>query len=117
MITIKDFQKGDKVYILTRNRGRNTGPTICESEVVSVGRIYVTIGSNTWSRKFSNDDSEFLKEKVDCGEASFLFKTRKDAEEYIEKCDLALWLGLLSVTKAEKYSLEQLKKVKAILKS
>lgn len=117
MITIKDFKKGDKAYILTRNRGRNTNPTISESEVASVGRTYVTIGSNAWSRKFTNWDTEFLYEKVNCGEASLLFKTMKDAEEYIEKCDIALWLGGISVNKAEKYSIEQLRKVKAILES
>lgn len=34
---------------------------------------------------------------------------------YIEKCNLALWLGCLSVNQAEKYSLKQLKKVKEVL--
>ena len=117
MLTIKDFQKGDKVYILTRNIGRNTNPTIYESKVTAVGRTYVTIGINAWSRKFANNDSEFLYEKVSCGEASLLFKTMKDAEEYIEKCNLALWLGCISVGKAETYSVEQLRKVKKILET
>ena len=117
MLTIKDFKKGDKVYILTKNMGRNTNPTICESEITSVGRIYVTIGNNAWSRKFENFNSEFLHEKVNCGESSLLFKTMEDADEYIEKCDLAIWLGRISVSTAEKYSIEQLRKVKAILNS
>lgn len=115
MITIKDFKKGDKAYIFTRSRGRNTEPIICEKEVTTVGRIYVTIGSNAWSRKFSNWDAEFLYEKGSCGESALLFKTMKDAKEYIEKCDIALWLGTISVNKAEQYSIEQLRKVKEIL--
>lgn len=115
MITIKEFKKGDKVYILTPYRVRNTKPTINEGEVASVGRIYVTIGNGPYSHKYMNNESEFLYEKIDYGESRLLFKTYKDAEDYIEKTELALWLGCISVTRAEKYSLEQLRKVKEIL--
>lgn len=115
MITIKDFKKGDKVYTLTQNKGRNTRPTISEREVASVGRIYVTIGDGPYSQKYMNRESEYLYEKVDFGESKLLFKTYKDAEDYIEKSDLALWLGCISVDKAKKYSLEQLRKIKEIL--
>lgn len=115
MLTIKDFKKGDKVYILKRNAGRNTKASICEKEVTFVGRIYVTIGNAGWEQKFMNYDSEYLYEKVSYGEAGLLFKTLQEAEEYIEKCSLALWLGCISVGKAETYSIEQLRKVKEIL--
>lgn len=113
-LTIKDFIKGDTAYMLKRNRGRNSSMDITEVTVAGVGRCYVTI-SGPWERKFQNWEKEYLFEKVDCGEAALLFKTKEDAEEYIEKCELALWLGNISINQAEKYSVEQLRKVKEIL--
>lgn len=116
MITIKDFKKGDKVFILHRSAIRKAEPTITEREVYSVGRTYVTIGTERcWQSRYMNWDTEYLREKVDYGEPSLLFKIRKDAEQYVEKCDLALWLGLLSVSEANNISHEKLKKVKEIL--
>jgi len=82
---------------------------------LSVGRTYVTTGRNAWERRYRNGESDYLLEKVTCGEGGFLFVSRTDAEAYIEKCDLALWLGCISVMKANKYSIEQLRKVKEIL--
>ena len=114
MLTIKDFKKGDKAYSLLRNNGRNTEPVIAEVEVISVGRSYVTTGG-VWQKKYQNWDEEYLFEKNDFGESDLLFKTREDAENYIEKCNLTMWLGCLSVAKAESYTLEQLRRVKEIL--
>lgn len=115
MLTIKDFKVGDIVYTLNMNRGRNEKPVIHEETVTTVGRTYVTTGINAWSRKYMNWDAEYLHEKVECGESRQLFKTMSDVEDYIEKCDLALWLGGMSVHKAEQYSVVQLRKVKTIL--
>lgn len=117
MITIQDFKKGNKAFILLMNRGRNSEPTVKEVKIQSVGRTYVTIGQGAFSKRYQNWNSEYLYEKVDYGESTLLFKTKEDVENYIEKCDLALWLGCLSVTKAESYSLEQLRKVKGILEN
>ena len=115
MVTIKDFQKGDKAYSLLMNMGRNEKPTILEVEIKSVGRTYITIGNNAWTQKYINWNAEYLQEKVNYGEPSLLFKTMEDAENYIEKCELSLWLGCLSVREAEKFSLEQLRKVRELL--
>ena len=114
MITVKDFKKGDTVYSLLRNTGRNTEPIITEVEVMSVGRSYVTTGG-VRPRRYQNWEEEYLYEKTDIGEASLLFITKEGAENYIEKCNLALWLGSVSVRQAESYSLEQLRHVKEIL--
>lgn len=114
-MTIKDLKKGDKAYILTENRGRNTKIKIEETNVLSVGRMYVTVGESRWQYKFMNWNPDCLIEKVNCGEARLLFKTYTDAENYMQKKNLALWLGCISVGRAEKYSLEQLRKVKEIL--
>lgn len=114
MLTIKDFKKGDTVYILQENMGRNTMSVVSERTVLRVGRTYVTLDT-AWEEKFMDWDKEYLLEKCDFGEKKLLFKTRADAEGYIEKCDLAQWLSRISVSQAEEYSLEQLRKVKEIL--
>lgn len=88
MITIKDFQKGDIVYILTRNKGRNADSFKKEAEVTCVGRMYVTTGINCWTRKYMNWDADYLYEKVEFGEATLLFKTKEDAQNYLERAEL-----------------------------
>lgn len=117
MLTIKDFKKGDTVFSVTMNIvGRLKEPDIIEQTVSSVGRVYVTTGNGSWAQKYADHNSEYLLERATYGESHLLFKTRKDAENYIEKYNLAIWLGTLSIAHAEKYSLEQLRKVKEILK-
>ncbi len=117
MLTIKDFKKGDTVFSVTMNIvGRLKEPDIIEQTVSSVGRVYVTTGNGSLAQKYADHNSEYLLERATYGESHLLFKTRKDAENYIEKYNLAIWLGTLSIAHAEKYSLEQLRKVKEILK-
>ena len=113
MLTIKDFNKGDKAYIVSDRYSRG-GMKITEVTVTTVGRQYVTVGDGAWSRKFQNRNSDMLLEKVDCGASDYLFKTRKEAEEYIEYEDLCVWLSTLN-NYSNKYSLEQLRKAKEIL--
>jgi len=114
MLTIKDFNVGDTVYVVLMNSGKNDKPQITEKTVASVGRIYITL-EGVWKERYFQWDYDYFMEKVDFGEAKLLFKTRKDADDYLEKCSLALWLGGISVSRAEKYSVEQLRKVKEIL--
>jgi len=112
VITIRDFVKGNKAYSLTTKKGKST---ITEEYVQKVGRTYVTTGTGYSERRYENWDSEFLHEKVVYGESALLFKTKEDAEQYLEKCDLCVWLGNISVNKASSFSLEQLRRVKEIL--
>ena len=115
MITVKDFKKGDAVYSLLRNTGINAESVISQVEVKSVGRTYVTTKEGVWEKRYQSWGDEYLYEKTDVGEARLLFITKEDAENYVEKCNLALWLGSVSVRQAESYSLEQLRRIKEIL--
>lgn len=112
MISVKDFTKGDTVYLLQRNIGRNARPSVSEDTVVSVGRKYVTV---TRDRRFQDWNADYLYEKTRCGEALLLFATKEAAEEYIEKNDLAVWIGNFSVSDAEKLSLSQLRQIGNII--
>lgn len=109
-ITIKNFSKGDTAYIVVDAHGGDNY-RIIDATITAVGKKYVTIGR----RKFQDVNANYLHEIVNCGWADMLFKTRQDAEEYIEKVKLSLWLGSMSVYEVSKYSLEQLRKVKEIL--
>ena len=86
-----------------------------EVTVQTVGRKYVSTGEGILASKYREWDEEFLYESVSCGEASLLFPTRKCAEEYLEKSELARWVGSFSTGSARRCSLEQLRKVKEIL--
>lgn len=117
MITIKDFKVGEPAFIVNMNFGRKESPSITETVVTAIGRVYVTTGNGM--RRFMDDTregrEESLKEKVSFGSADLLFNSRIAAEEYIEKNNLEMWLGCISVDGAKSYTLQQLRTVKNIL--
>lgn len=112
MLKIKDFKRGDRVYVLQPNKGVNREPVISEKMIISVGRLYVTTNDN---KKYKSREREYLQEVVQCGESRLLFRTGEDVRDYLEKCSLALWIGGMGVSEAEKYTLEQLKAVRQVL--
>lgn len=113
-MTIKDFEKGQTAYILNMHKGRNTEPTIMETMVAAIGRKYVTV-SNGNRYETDNDNPYGLIEVIDWGDRTILCPSRTDAEMYIERDKLQMWLCSASNFGRDKYSLEQLRKVKAIL--
>lgn len=117
MLKVSDFLKGDKVYIL--DYWINNNPSIEEAKVVSVSNGYVVV-DNPWVFKFSDWNSEyhdarFLYEVGKIEKPSLLFKDKEEAEKYLIKTKLALWLGAISFDKAKNFTLEQLQKVRDIL--
>lgn len=114
-VTIKDFQIGEVAYRLLRNEGTTREPVIRKERISSIGRTYVTTmyGGNTY--RYQSWNREYLLEKVDYGEKALLFRTREELDEYVKKCEIAKWLGRMDISMAEKYSYEQLRRVKEIL--
>lgn len=112
-ITLKDFCVGQKVYILKSDQ-RNE--TIVESNVVAVGRKYITVDYGYPVSKYSVEDycSFGLIEKCEYGAAGICFPSIQALNDYKEKKELNLWLSNISVF-GNKFSLEQLRKVKEIL--
>lgn len=116
IVTIKDFKVGEVVYTLEMHtgqwlEGKPIPPDIQKAEVVSVGKKYL----HTKQGRYQNVDREYLKEVVTFGRAKMLFGTEKEVKNFLEKIELAKWLGTMSTTDVEAYSLEQLRKVKEIL--
>lgn len=99
-MTIKDFQVGQKAYMLDNDRrkpsdGHKLGfdDLVREVEVTKIGRKYVTIGQGAWARQFRNSftPSAFLVEQLDCGTPMYLFRTKQDVQEYLELKELHAW--------------------------
>lgn len=113
-MNIKEFVVGETVYILTLNTGRNIEPTTRESKVKSVGRKYVTIENDSRYEECTYLTNCLVEDK-EWGERDYIFKTKLNAEEYIEKMNLETWLNNVSRRIRKNFTLEQLRKVKEIL--
>ena len=116
MLTIKKFNKGERVYSVKKARTASGTFEIKEETVTCVGKKYLTTGEGYYKKRYMEWNREYLLEKVEYGENSYLFRNEKDAQDYMEKQELVLWLGCMSCATAECYSVEQLRKVKEILK-
>lgn len=122
-MTLKDFKQGQKAYIVSVKRGQKGGYAIKECEVVSVGRKYVTVFDldHSFNKKvFCSGNSitdECLYEKDNWETIDRLFFTKEAANNCIEKDELLAWLiyTLNRNNNNNKYTLEQLRAVKAIL--
>ncbi len=119
-VTLKDFSVGTTAYAISDKHG-NGNYEMSEYRVTSVGRKYVTVTGMALSVSafrfgISAASNEYLAEIMDYGWPKKLFPTKKKAEEYIEKENLRKWLDdAFMYPKAKEYSLDQLRRVKAIL--
>lgn len=126
-MTIKDFQVGQKSYMLDNDRRRPSderelgfNDLVREVEVTKIGRKYVTIGQGGWARQFQETltPSAFLVEQLDCGTPMYLFRTKQDAQEYLELKELHVWFAFKGRNLIQNYAdLATLKKVKELLEA
>lgn len=113
-MTVKDFEVGQKVFILNMYEGRCREPEIREAKVKAVGRKYVTIDNG--DRYVSEERFCFgLIQSVDYGDRTFLCPSITDTNNYIEQCQLLKWITNITWSRGKNYTLEQLRKVKEIL--
>ena len=109
------FKQNETVFLVYMRKGYNTDPIIIKRNVTKVGRKYVTLDSGArFSESHYKMSFSVFIEDVPYGEKGYLFKTQKDAEEWIEMDRLELWLRNLNVYN-HPYTLEQLRKVKEVL--
>jgi len=117
---IKDFTVGQTAYFSSARNWTREGPPLQEVTVTKIGRKYVTVKSGWWERQFaptgSTRDDRCLVEKVDYGAPGLLYKTREAYEEQRELESLRNWLRKAADwNTVNKYTLEQLREIKAIL--
>lgn len=112
---VKNFNTGQRAYILNMYEGRGREPEVVPTTVDKVGRKYVTTVNG--HRYEVQEYFEFgLVEAVNYGDRTFLCPSETDAKMYIEKCNLVTWIKKLNIyTRHSDYTLEQLRKVKDIL--
>lgn len=114
MLTVKDFEKGQKAYIVTDDHGTGENK-IFEATVKTVGRKYVTL-DNFWGSKYQTCANNYLTEVVNCGWARMLFATEQAAKDYIEVKNLVLSINIkVRHSLDSRYSLDQLRQINEIL--
>lgn len=113
-VTIKDFKVGQNMAVLILHHGRNREPELYERTVSRIGRKYVVDDRGV---KYCQEPylKEGLVESCGHGERAYIFPKMEEAEDYVEKYNLIIWLLRLTDKDIGKYSLQQLRKVKEIL--
>lgn len=115
-MTVNDFEVGQTVCILFHKRYGNSEPSYKDTTVSKVGRKYVTTAYGDFQFEAHPNIDYALTEHIEWGHPLYLFPSRKDAEEHVERCDLTKWLSEVTRnTYRLRYSLDQLRRVKAIL--
>lgn len=114
MLTVKDFKKGQKAYIVADDYGTRENK-IFEATVKTVGRKYVTL-DDSWGSRYQTCANNYLTEVVNCGWARMLFATEQAAKDYIELKNLVLSINIkVRHSLDSRYSLDQLRQIIEIL--
>jgi hypothetical protein len=117
MSTLEKFKNQKTAYLLKAIGYVPEYKDICEVDIVSVGRKYVTIANNA---KFAEPEHEhkenYLEEWVNCGWPRYLFAAKRDALDYVEKRQIVAWFGK-SGNLLNDMSLESLRRVKSIIEN
>lgn len=116
MISIHDFKVGETAYMLNKSRKPEQ---LIEVQVESIGRKYVTVNLIGWKLKFEvNNYSPYaLTEKTEYSKERFLFATEDKYNEYKEIKELEYWLQNATRNIYNRFSLEQLRKLREIIES
>ena len=110
-MNIKDFKAGDKVYIVEKI---HQNETVREDEVIKVGNKYITTKMYKLQFYLNNENDMFLTINRDWGEKELLFKKEQELKDYEEYKTLKREL-YDKLRRLEKYSLDQLRKIKEII--
>ena len=88
--SIKDFNVGEKAYVVYANIGYNTPPRMKEVIITKVGRKYVTVkGLESYSSEYCyDDDSNVFRPKENYGISTLLYSSKNSAEEEIKRLQL-----------------------------
>lgn len=115
MIDIHDFKVGETAYMLDKSHRQEI---LKEVQIESIGRKYVTVKLNGWAIKFEADFSPYaLVVKTEYSRNQFLFPTEQKYNEYKEIKKLEYWLCDATRCVYNRFSLEQLRKIREIIES
>lgn len=113
MSMLEKFKNHKTAYLLKMDAYMPEYKDISEVDIVSIGRKYVTITNDV---KFAEPERErdHLVERVNCGWSRYLFATKQDVLDYVEKRQIVAWLAK-SKSLLGDVSLESLRRVKSII--
>lgn len=113
MSILEKFKNKKTAYLLKRDAHIPEYEDISGVDIVSVGRKYVTIANDV---KFAEPEYEenCLIEQSNCGWSRYLFATKQDALDYVEKRQIVAWLAK-SKNLFGDMSIESLRRVKSII--
>ena len=120
MSILEKFKNKKTAYLLKRDAHIPEYEDISGVDIVSVGRKYVTIANDV---KFAEPEYEenCLIEQSNCGWSRYLFATKQDALDYVEKRQLAAWLTNFVTfendTSLKSLKCETLRRVKSIIEN
>lgn len=118
-MTIKDFKVGQTALVMSGSLNQKEKYLTYEVEVVKVGRKYVTVrttGRHEMKFEETFGSRLYLLEKTEYGAARLLFSSNEAIEAHKEKRELEKWArDVFSLSRAERYTLAQLRAVKKIL--
>ena len=118
-MTIKDFTVGQTAYVYNTDHRNNPKEGYAEVTVAKVGRSYVTLGGG-WGRRFGvgYGPGNYLVEMLNAGSPAYLFRTKKDLDDYIETETLRVALRqAMDWWNLQQLPLSKLRAIKAILDS
>lgn len=115
-MNIKDFTVGQTAFVYSVGRRNNPEKGYREVTVKKVGRAYVTL-DNGWESKYGvgYGCGSYLVEKVDAGTPSYLFRTKRDLDDYLEaerlRSELQQAMNWANVKKLPLSTLRAIKKI------
>lgn len=115
-MALKDFTIGEKVCIKCYCRYPEPHYEDRDGVIEAIGRKYITVSINGFSRKFEVDCRYPNKYNcVETGHSAYtMFKTEQDYCDYKEHEELRKWFYKLT-TDSKVLSLDQLRRIKAIV--
>lgn len=111
--SIKDFNVGEKAYVVYSNIGYRQPPRMEEVTITKVGRKYIT--ANNCEYYYDDYQNKFIP-KENYGISTLLYSSKNSAEEEIKRLQLKPKISTIIQYKIGSFSTEDIKAIYEIVK-
>lgn len=111
--SIKDFNVGEKAYVVYSNIGYRQPPRMEEVTITKVGRKYIT--ANNCEYYYDDCQNKFIP-KENYGISTLLYSSKNSAEEEIKRLQLKPKISTIIQYKIGSFSTEDIKAIYEIVK-
>ena len=111
--SIKDFNVGEKAYVVYINIGYRQPPRMEEVTITKVGRKYIT--ANNCEYYYDDCQNKFIP-KENYGISTLLYSSKNSAEEEIKRLQLKPKISTIIQYKIGSFSTEDIKAIYEIVK-